>query len=405
MAMEGKGMPQGGYVFVSAAGLLATWWSYKAGLIEFRDVRAWLACHEVKARRCTMEKGRLPRFTEGEVGGLIGGAAAEHVRASLRRLAAASLMSWSETAIDCRSSAEGLSLEAIEFIESVTNHSRRIPVPRPLLRFLARERKPVLVATALGHLLRCMYFRKGRCEPQGLCKASWIAELFGVDERNVKAARQALEAMGVLVRALTPQLVMNRYGLSMRLNLDWEGYARSHRTPPRHRLSTTESPRPRETGISSFGRSENQKLGRPTLTGVRKRTGRGPNLSRVLAADLKDPLRMLVLLEQARRRGYVGDSESERLKFFAAAARASRRATRNAPGLFVTIVGRGLWHHLTLADEEQARLFIRHCASANPVRPFQARQPRLAAEPVVCQSIEDIRDLIVASLRSVGTLE
>jgi hypothetical protein len=34
-----RGLPQGGYVFVSAAGLLATWWAYKQQLIEFRDVR------------------------------------------------------------------------------------------------------------------------------------------------------------------------------------------------------------------------------------------------------------------------------------------------------------------------------------------------------------------------------
>lgn len=349
--MEGEGTPRGGYVFVSAAGLLATWWSYKAGLIQFRDVRAWLACHEVKVRRCTLGKGRTPRFTEGEVGRLIGGVGGEHVRASLRRLARASLMSWSESSIECRAATEGLPADAIAFIESITNHRRRIPVPRPLLRFLARERKPVLVATAIGHLLRCMYFRKGQCEPKGLCKASWIANTLGVDERNVKAARQALEAVGILERFPTPQLVMNRYGVAMRLNLGWS--CPKSQTPRRSMNSTTESPRPRETGISSFRRSGNQKLGEPSPIGVRKRTGREPSLHCVTGLDLEDPRRTLELHRQAACAGLVGFSEADRLKVLSLAAHARTYAKRNAPGLFVSALRNRRWY-LTQHDEDCA---------------------------------------------------
>lgn len=396
--MEGKGIPKGGYVFVSATGLLATWWSYKAGLIAFRDVRAWLACHEVKARRCTLEKGRLPRFTEDEVGRLIGGVGGEHVRVSLKRLKAASLLSWSQTAIESRSSTDGLSREAIEFVEGMTNHRRRIPVPRPLLRFLSGERKPVLVATALGHLLRCMYFRKGRCEPQGLCKASWIADLLGVDERNVKAARQSLEAMGVLIRSVTPQLVMNRYGVAMRLNLEWADLKST--TPPQDSQSTTKTPRPRETGISSFRRSGNQKLWRPSPSGVRKRTGRGPNLSRVLVTDLSDPERLLVLLKQAQARGHVGKSESERLKFVAAAKRALRVGTRNPAGLFAAIVRRGLWHHATCCDEDGARRVLHSLPQHTSVRTLAPKCRPLAG--LERQSREEVRALIEKSLASVS---
>jgi len=392
-AMEGKRIPQGGYVFVSATGLLATWWSYKAGHIQFRDVRAWLACHELKARRCTMEKGRLPRFTESEVGRLIGGVGGEHVRASLRRLEAETLLSWSETAIELRSSTEALPPDAAEFVEGVTNHRRRIPVPRPLLRLLAGERKPVLVATALGHLLRCMYFRKGRCEPQGLCKASWIASLFGVDERNVKSARQSLEAMGVLIRSETPQLVMNRYGVAMRLNLEWPGLRAT--TPPRVRQSTTESPRPRETGISSFRRPGNQKLGEPSPSGVRKRTGRGPSLSRVMMMDLKDPRRLLLLLGEARRRGALGATESERLKFFAAAEHALAYGRQNPAGLFATVVRRGLWNHLTLEDEDRARLLQRRLVDQSAQREAE-RRAQLGRPPR--EDPQRVRELVARSL-------
>jgi hypothetical protein len=397
---KGNGQPHGGFVFVSAAGLLATWWSYKAGLIEFRDVRAWLACHELKARRCTLEKGRLPRYSEPELGRLIGGVGGEHVRVTLRRLQSASLVTWSSTSIDLRTTTESLPSDAVSFVESVRNHRRRIPVPRPLVRLLARERRPVLVATALGHLLRCMYFRKGQCEPLGLCKSSWVAEVFGVDERNVKAARSELEAKGVLVREQTPQLVMNRHGLAVRINLDWPGAAVE--SPPRTALSTTQSPRPRETGISSSRRSENQKLGAPSPSGVRKRTGRGPNLSRVTREDLGDPNRLCRLFQQAQARGWVGRSEAERLKFFAAAEHARRFARRSAEGLFVSVVKHGLWHHLTLADEDTARMAVRTLDTVGAVR----RGSRVVVSArLEDESVESIRERVRRSLESVGALE
>lgn len=393
-----RGLPLGGYVFVSAAGLLATWWAYKQQLIEFRDIRVWLASHELLARRCRLEKGRVAKYRVEELGALVGGVGGEHIRLSLRRLHAASLLTWSETAIRPRASLDGLSPEAVEFIENVKNHRRRIPVPRRLLRYLSGERKPVLVATALGHLLRCMYFRKGSCAPTGLCKASWIAETFGVDERNVKAARKSLEVMGVLIRVATPQFVMNRYGLAVRLNLAWEGPLQKRRTPPRPALSTTQSPRPRETGISSSGRSENQELGSPNPPGVRKRTGRGPSLSRVLATDLRDPKRLLLLLEQARKRGYIGGSESERLKFFAAAEHARRYARKSVEGLFVSVVRRGLWHHLTLADEDRARRAVKDAPTRCPER---RAEPISASASMDKESAAVIRERVLRSLRSV----
>lgn len=349
-----RGLPLGGYVFVSAAGLLATWWAYKQRLIEFRDLRVWLACHELLAKRCRMEKGRVARYRVEELGSLVGGVGGEHIRLSLKRLHAASLLTWSESALRPRINLDGLPADAVEFIETVKNHRRRVPVPRRLLRYLCGERKPVLVATALGHLLRCMYFRQGSCAPTGLCKASWIAETFGVDERNVKAARKALEVMGVLIRMPTPQLVMNRHGLAVRLNLDWERLPQKCCTPPRSALPTTQSPRPRGTGISSSGRSGNQKLESPSPTGVRKRTGRGPNLRRVTMLDLEDPRRTLELHRQAASAGLVGTSEAEQLKVLSLAVHARIHAKRNAPGLFVSALRHSRWY-LTQSDEDGGR--------------------------------------------------
>jgi len=180
----------------------------------------------------------------------------------------------------------------------------------------------------------------------------------------------------------------------MRLNLDWNGSSRPGRIPPRHRLSTTESPRPVETGISSFGRSGNQKLGSPSLSGVRKRTGRGPRLSRVLVTDLRDPARLVLLHREASRERLVGSSESERLKVFAAAAHALAYGRSNPAGLFAAIVRRGLWQHLTLRDEDAGRMAMRSLTVEQRL-PVSARHTRPVPAP---ESRADIRRLIARSL-------
>lgn len=356
--------PLGGFVFISAMALIATWWAYKRRFIDYRDLRVWLACHELVAKRCGAQAGRVPRFSQSEAHHLVGGVGGEHVRKSLARLERAGLLTWSESSIRFLANPSdvrvGDQLDLTCAIESVTNHRRKIPVPRRLLRFLAQSRRPVLAATALGHLLRCMYYRNGQCSPTGLVKASWIASVFEVDERNVKAARRELALVrddrpGLLIPGHASQRVLNRYGMPMCLNLQWEPPSPMRRSPPLKRLSTTDSPPLRETGNSSSRRSENQKPGEPGPAGVRKRTGRGPELRHVLDIDLRDPKRLCVLHSQARNAGLVGGSEADILKVFAAAEHAKERGTQNACGLFVTILRKGLWHHVTLRVEDAAR--------------------------------------------------
>lgn len=351
--------PLGGFVFISATALIAAWWAYKRRFIDYRDFRVWLSCHELVAKRCGSKEGRAPRFDHREVHRLVGGVGGEHVRASLRRLEDSGLFRWRESSIRFLTSASevrvGEPSDLMAAVESVTNHRRKIPVPRRLLRFLAGCSRPVVTATALGHLLRCMYYRNGKCSPSGLCKASWIASVFEVDERTVKAARQELLRLGVLIREPASQYRLNRWGVPMRFDLAWGGEENPRGSPPRTVQSTTQSPPPRETGNSSSRRSENQKPGAPGPSGVRMRTGRGPKLSNVLEVDLREPRRTLILHAEAMRRGWVNGSEADRLKVLAAGQHALRHGQRNPAGLFVTLLKRGLWHFLSLEDEDKAR--------------------------------------------------
>ena len=55
--------------------------------------------------------------------------------------------------------------------------------------------------------------------------------------------------------------------------------------------------------------------------------------------------------------GWIADSESGFLDFAAAAVRANR-AGGDAVRIFVAIVRKKLWHHITHADEERARAVI-----------------------------------------------
>lgn len=66
----------------------------------------------------------------------------------------------------------------------------------------------------------------------------------------------------------------------------------------------------------------------------------------------------MVLHTQAYRARLVGNSEADRLKFFAAAEHAVGYGRKNLAGLFVSVVQGGLWHHLTLADEDRARRLL-----------------------------------------------
>lgn len=358
--VESAPKPDGGFVFIPAMALIASWWAYKRGFIRFADLRVWYACHELLARRSGSVKGRVPRFSEDEVRVLVDAVGCGTVRSSLARLKAAGLLTWSATTIRFPRSLSDIVLprkgDLEEAVSGVVNHRRKVPVPRRLLRHLAASGTASLVGTAIGHLLRCMYYRRGECRARGLCKASWIAETFELDERSVKRARALLVETGVLIKQPTPQHVLNRWGAAVVVNLQWAGVRRSGKgrmSPPRA-VSTSKLPPPRRTG-NSLPRSENQKPSVPVPPGVRMRTRRGPSLADVVPDDLNTPGRLELLRADAVRRGHLSSGEGDRLRFVAAAVHAHRVGTRNRCGLFAAIVRRQLWHVITQADEETAR--------------------------------------------------
>lgn len=350
--------PDGGFCFIPAMALLRAWWAYKSKIIRLYDLRVWFACHEVVARRCDVCPNRFPRYTFEELHRLVGGRNSANVQTAIRRMSNAGLLNWSERKIqfpvvESESTNDGDSAWD-EMISLVDNYRRKVPVPRRTVRFLAELSRPVTIATVLGHVLRCLYYRNGMCEPTGRCKASWVSDVFGVDIRNVKAARLELAASRWLFVNASHQRAMNRWGAAVTMNLAWK-QARApavNGSPLRTSVSSTESPPP-EKNRKLSSRIDNQNPASAARTGACSRAR--PSLKRIQVGDLCDARRVDVLLEEAWKLKLLPLGEAGRLRFHSAAAHALRVGRRNPAGLFAVFIRRGLWRFLSGADEDFAR--------------------------------------------------
>jgi len=348
---QGTRAPAGGYIIIRAGALLGVWAGFRAKIIRLVDLRVWLACHELVARRTAARKGVAPRYTIAELHKLVGGVGGKRLEASVRRLTAAGFLHWTSVRIELRG-------EIAADVEAHTVSPKRlVPVPRRLVRYLAGGVTKVTAATVLGHLLRCVYYQRGLCTSEGACKASWVAATFGVDERNVKKSRARLVELGWLVSVNAPQWRMNRWGGRFCINLSWAGRLDEVRvSPPLIALSTTESPPP-ESDNHPLREHVHQKPAKrgPTGSAGRKEDTPPPTLRHLVAEDLADTTRLLTLHAQACDRGLSSASEAARLGFIALAEHARRRGSRNPCGLFAWLLARKRWDCITLDDEEAAR--------------------------------------------------
>lgn len=404
--------PDGGFVLVPAWAMVAAWQGGRMGDLKPVDLRAWLASFEVVARRCKARKGLCAAYRVEEFMAITG-CARRTVLESLARLRACGL-------VDVRRSGvvHGGTLAELTFGDSavvrdamdlVVNQRRRVPVPRRVVRMLAVCDSPSLIATAFGHLLRCLYLRGRMCSSGGLCKSSWVAEVFGISDRSVKRGRAELLRLGLLLRSPTRQGVLNRWGQGLRWNLHWQAAGADSVTrvarvsPPRAVKHARVSP-PRRTGISLSG-SENQQPGGGRRHGACGRSSRGVGglgrLGHVQAEELANIDSLRGLFVRAVRGGMVRACEADALKFAGAAVHARRVGTRNVAGLFATVVRRGLWSHVSHEDEDRAR---RVAATLLPrrTRPLvgneRAGRRSVPAATVTAEERERIRKLIAESL-------
>jgi hypothetical protein len=344
--------------------------------ISYRAVRVYFACQAVIAIREAASRaspGRRkgvqyqPRYRLDELCRLTG-LAEKGVRRELRALERAGILVFSKGEIETRKELGSDPTELASALAGKRSPKRPVPIPRSVLRFLAKSERAVLGKTVLAYLFRGMSIdcRRGEVRGAGAVKASWIADVMGVSLRAAKAARKELIALGLISKDTGSfQRKLNRDGAYFRICLSWKGAAAAkplagtRPIAPRHPEKRTAFAPPIKEQKTPNG-SKNQKAWPTKPPGVSSiQSGRGePMLRDVQMQDLLDFSRTESLYRQAVLAAWVQDSEANLLNWVAAAVRAKSCRARDPVRVFLGIVKRGLWVNITEADEERARRAI-----------------------------------------------
>jgi len=364
----------GGYKTMSPVQICNGLGAYDSGLVEYRTLRSYFACVAVIASRETARRARGERLRDEahavrpeEIAKLTD--SSERIAASdLRRLAKVGLIEREGELVRISTHLHSSACELLERVSPTRSWTRPVPMPRAVLRFLAGSTRPALSKVLLAHCLRGLAIERetGAVKGRGTVKASWIASTFCLSLRAAKAGRASLVALGLISKDEgSVQRKLNRDGAYFELNLAWsragsaprEGGTRIGSAPPRERLKT-----PSEL--------EDQGTSKPGVLS-------GPDFGNVKREDLEKFAPMEALFWQAVDRKFLDGSEMDALNFLGAAVRARFGRVRDPVRVFVGIVRRGLWSHITCEEEERARRALAGHRERFPdafrMRPAQSR--------------------------------
>lgn len=384
---------RGGYKTQTVAQLANVIWAFNTEKISLRAFRIYFAALVIVAAREAARRSKTaetrkrglsqPRYLIKELSRLTG-CPLSRVRGELRELEQSGLLLFSETDISFTVTALPGTADLSESLSCGRSPARPVPLPRPVLRYLAKCSKPATIKTVLAYCVRGLTLaRTGALTGKGTAKASWIAEVAGLSVRAVRMARAELIELGLITDDEgSKQWKLNRDGAYFTVNLDWTGNLErtgptavdnpapvaSSFSPPKPQICRTFSP-PYEDLKTPNG-SKNQK---PVHTPVRsgfcnsKREGEAARnkvfrtnqvknctLKDIQIEDLRRVSTLKVLYAQAVSAKWLPDSESNFQNFVAAAVRATR-VHGDPVRLFVSIVRRQLWHHITHEQEDRAR--------------------------------------------------
>ncbi|EKU96594.1 hypothetical protein Lepto7375DRAFT_0059 [Leptolyngbya sp. PCC 7375] len=292
------------------------------------------------------------------------GKSKRYVQRALSNLKRAKLVDVSSSAITLNTEPIEGSQELLSKAAGKGRHVNRVvPLPRRILRYLARCSLPSLAKALIAYLIRGLSKRRdGSLNNRGSVKSSWIAGIAGISLSAAKAARQLLIMMGVLTKDIgSSQHKLNRTGAYFEINTEWQSADEAERArqrqerlksgppiaqngpksdPPNKRHKTLSDTKNQRTHPS--GASKKQELGEPTLHDIQ-------------LDDLKKMSRLFKLYEQAVEQGWLEASEANLLFFIASAIRVKRTPCQDLIRAFIAIVRKDLRSHITQAQEDAAR--------------------------------------------------
>lgn len=379
--------PASGYKVIRGTELLNGMWLLQKREISFRAFRVYLACFSLvaireAASRVRRKSGRdphiAPAYRISELSRATGAREGE-VRYDLRRLKEVGLLNF--RAGEITSNREPLAgTEALAAL--VRSPGRPIPVPRAALRFVAATRKRALVLAALTYMLRGLTIDRqtGEVRGKGSAKRSWVAAVSGLSERAAAYARaELIKAQFLSADESSTQRKLNRHGAYFAINLDFsrrpngEGRrarraaeAPSNFAPLAAADPPVFAPPYKEKKTSSIEESKNQKAPQAEPDGVYKQES--PTFRRVRPEHLRNFSDMERLYFDACSRGVIVPSEASALNFLSAAIKARSVSTGDPVRIFVSIVRRRLWHHITQNHEDEARKVLLRFREKNPER-------------------------------------
>lgn len=366
---------QGGYIAMRAGELLSLLIAYKRGL-KPAAIRLYLAAHlEAVAQSFTphqdislseiAQRAKLATYT---------------AQKALRELEATGLLTLKEGNLTFCAT---VTPEAEPYLADLkTSPQRPVPIPRRIMRVLARHGRASELVGALIHLLRCLFINQGNINHTGFIKNAFITRLTGLSDRTIQGARHWMKAMGWIIPKSVTQGVLNRFGgcFSVNLNPPLEDESEALISLQEPSRSAEFAPPPSASLLYTNNQPNYQYVppqeDPPSFhSGVFAKTMEKPTLTDIQQEDLQVMPRLEALYRQAIDRKWLPDCEAS-IKNFVAAATRSIQIEGNPVKIFVGLVKKGLWGYITQAQEDKSLKALKNYRENNP-EAFTGKSPRL----------------------------
>lgn len=411
----------GGYKTVTPIQLASVVHARDSGDVDGTGVRVFWACLAAVAAREAAGRVRRRRVGEARRGDVwrleveelarLTGLSVRAARRGLRQLVAAGLVTIGRDRFLISAKPRSGSEDLLDAIACGRSPRRPIPMPRAMLRSLARDPRPANWRVVAAYAIRGLSLERGtgRVRHRGTVKAPWIADTFSMSLRAVRYAQAELRRIGWISKDTgSKQWKLNRDGAYFEIDQDWRPVAHENEgcdaagkgvpigavaaspepfvnrdkpgpnpapppaengapfAPPREDSETSYESKDQETrlpgGDASGDCTEGEGEENPE-----HRSEFEADLRNVVEADLRNLGRLEALYGQAVQRGWIEACDANALNFVAAAVRA-REAKGSAVRIFVALVRQRLWSHITQAQEDRARMALARIRETDPLR-------------------------------------